>query len=114
MAAKAAFLYVPLAVIFSAIAVSVTQTLMAVTDFFSDFMLNGYQGQVAATIGGLAGVLAAGAAGRIFTVGTPAAAVIAVLVATVAALAIVVELLARQALVYAAVLFLPLAFAAMA
>jgi len=112
-ASKAAFLYVPLAVVFSAIAVSVTQTLMAVTDSFSDFMLNGYQGQVAATIGSLAGVLAAGAAGSVFTVGTSAAAVIAALVAIVAALAIVVELLARQALVYAAVLFLPLAFAAM-
>src|SRR5215471_6627915 len=68
MAAKAAFLYVPLAVIFSSIAVGVTQTLMAVTDSFSDFMLNGYQGQVAATIGSLAGVLAAGAAGSVFTV----------------------------------------------
>ncbi len=113
MAAKAAFLYVPLAVIFSSIAVGVTQTLMAVTDSFSDFMLNGYQGQVAATIGSLAGVLAAGAAGSIFTVGTSAAVVIAALVAIVAALAIVIELLARQALMYAAVLFLPLAFAAM-
>jgi hypothetical protein len=113
MAVKAAFLYVPLAIIFSAIAVSVTQTLMAVTDSFSDFMLNGYQGQVAATIGSLAGVLAAGAAGSVFTVGTSAAAVIAAMVAIVAALAIVVELLARQALIYAAVLFLPLAFAAM-
>jgi hypothetical protein len=113
MASKAAFLYVPLAVIFSAIAVTVTQTLMAVTDSFSDFMLNGYQGQVAATIGSLAGVLAAGAAGSAFTVGTSAAVVIAALVAIVAALAIVIELLARQALIYAAVLFLPLAFAAM-
>jgi hypothetical protein len=113
MAARAAFLYVPLAVIFSSIAVGVTQTLMAVTDSFSDFMLNGYQGQVAATIGSLAAVLAAGAAGSAFTVGTSAAAVIAALVAIVAALAIVVELLARQALIYAAVLFLPLAFAAM-
>jgi hypothetical protein len=113
MAVKAAFLYVPLAVIFSAIAVSVTQTLMAVTDSFSDFMLSGYEGQVAATIGSLAGVLAAGAAGSVFTVGTSAAVVIAALVAIVAALAIVIELLARQALIYAAVLFLPLAFAAM-
>jgi len=113
MAVKAAFLYVPLAIIFSAIAVSVTQTLMAVTDSFSEFMLNGYQGQVAASIGSLAGVLAAGAAGSVFTVGTSAAAVIAAMVAIVAALAIVVELLARQALIYAAVLFLPLAFAAM-
>jgi len=113
IAARAAFLYVPLAVIFSSIAVGVTQTLMAVTDSFSDFMLNGYQGQVAATIGSLAGVLAAGAAGSAFTVGTSAAAEIAALVAIVAALAIVIELLARQALIYAAVLFLPLAFAAM-
>ena len=113
MAAKAAFLYVPLAVIFSSIAVGITQTLMAVTDSFSDFMLSGYQGQVATTIGSLAGVLAAGAAGSVFTVGSSAALVIAALVAIVAALAIVIELLARQALVYAAVLFLPLAFAAM-
>src|SRR5258708_10321450 len=57
--------------------------------------------------------MAAGAAGSAFTVGTSAAAVIAALVAMVAALAIVVELLARQALIYAAVLFLPLSFAAM-
>lgn len=113
MAIKAAFLYVPLAVVFSAIAVGVTQTLLAVTDSFSDFMLNGYQGQVAATIGSLAGVLAAGAAGSIFTIGTSAAIVIAALVAILASLAIVVELLARQALIYAAVMFLPLAFAAM-
>src|SRR5258708_2173372 len=57
--------------------------------------------------------MAAGAAGSAFTVGTSAAAVIAALVAMVAALAIVVELLPRQALIYAAVLFLPLSFAAM-
>ena len=113
MAARSAFLYVPLAVVFSGIAVGVTQTLLAVTDSFSDFMLNGYQGQVAATIGSLAGVLAAGAAGSAFTIGTSAAVVIAALVAIVAALAIVIELLARQALIYAAVLFLPLGFAAM-
>src|SRR2546430_2690066 len=113
MAVKAAFLYVPLAGILSGIAGSVTQTLVAVTDSFSDFMLNGYQGQVGASIGSLAGVLAAGAAGSAFTIGTSAAAVIAALVAIVAALAIVVELFARQALIYAGVLFLPLAFAAM-
>ena len=113
IALKAAFGYVPLAVVLSAVAVSLTQTLLAVTDSFSDFMLNGYQGQVAATIGSLAGVLAAGAAGSVFTVGTSAAAVIAALVAIVAALAIVIELLARQALIYAGVLFLPLSFAGM-
>ena len=113
MALKAAFGYVPLAVVLSAVAVSLTQTLLAVTDSFSDFMLNGYQGQVAASIGSVAGVLAAGAAGSVFTVGTSAAAVIAALVAIVAALAIVVELLARQALIYAGVLFLPLSFAGM-
>ncbi len=113
MAIRAAFGYVPLAVVLSAVAVSLTQTLLAVTDSLSDFMLNGYQGQVAATIGSLAGVLAAGAAGSVFTVGTSAAAVIAALVAIVAALAIVIELLARQALIYAGVLFLPLSFAGM-
>jgi hypothetical protein len=113
MALKAAFGYVPLAVVLTAIAVSVTQTLLAVTDSFSDFMLQGYQGQVALTIGSLAGVLAAGAAGSAFTVGSSAAAVIAALVAMLAALAIVVELLARQALIYAGVLFLPLGFACM-
>ena len=113
LALKAAFGYVPLAVVLSAIAVSLTQTLLAISDSFSDFMLNGYQGQVAATIAGLAGVLAAGAAGSVFTVGTSAAAVIAALVAIVAALAIVIELLARQALIYAGVLFLPLSFAGM-
>jgi hypothetical protein len=113
MALKAAFGYVPLAVVLSAIAVSLTQTLLAVTDSFSDFMLSGYQGQVALTIGSLAGVLAAGAAGSAFTVGSSAAAVVAALVAMVSALAIVVELLARQALIYAGVLFLPLSFAGM-
>ena len=113
MALRAAFGYVPLAVVLSAIAVSVTQTLLAVTDSFSDFMLQGYQGQVALTIGSLAGVLAAGAGGSAFTVGSSAAAVIAALVAMLAALAIVVELLARQALIYAGVLFLPLGFACM-
>jgi hypothetical protein len=113
MALKAAFGYAPLAVVLSAIAVSLTQTLLAVTDSVSDFMLNGYQAQVAATIGSLAGVLAAGAAGSVFTVGASAAAVIAALVAMLAALAIVIELLARQAVIYAGVLFLPLGFAAM-
>jgi hypothetical protein len=113
LAIRAAFGYVPLAVVLSAVAVSLTQTLLAVTDSLSDFMLNGYQGQVAGTIAGLAGVLAAGAAGSVFTVGTSAAAVIAALVAIVAALAIVIELLARQALIYAGVLFLPLSFAGM-
>jgi len=113
LALRAALGYVPLAVVLSAVAVSLTQTLLAVTDSFSDFMLNGYQGQVAATIGSLAGVLAAGAAGSAFTVGSSAAAVIAALVALVAALAIVVELLARQALIYAGVFFLPLSFAGM-
>ena len=113
LALKAAFGYVPLAVVLSAVAVSLTQTLLAVTDSFSDFMLNGYQGQVAATIGSLAAVLAGGAAGSVFTVGTSAAAVIAALVAIMAALAIVIELLARQALIYAGVLFLPLSFAGM-
>jgi hypothetical protein len=113
MALKAAFGYAPLAVLLSAIAVSLTQTLVAVTDSFSDFMLNGYQAQVAASIGSLAGVLAAGAAGSVFTVGGSAAAVIAALVAMLAALAIVIELLARQAVIYAGVLFLPVGFAAM-
>ncbi len=113
MALRAAFGYAPLAVVLSAIAVGLTQSVLAVSDSFSDFMLNGYQGQVAASIGSLAGVLALGAAGSVFTVGTSAAAVIAALVAIVAALAIFFELLIRQALIYAAVLFLPLSFAAM-
>lgn len=113
MALRAAFGYVPLAVILSAVAVSLTQSLLAVSDSFTNFMLDGYQGQVAASIGSLAGVLALGAAGSVFTVGTSAAAVIAALVAIVAALAIFFELLIRQALIYAAVLFLPLSFAGM-
>ena len=113
MALRAAFGYVPLAVVLSAVAVSLTQTLLSVTDGLSDFMLNGYEGQVAATIGSLAGVLAAGAAGTVFSLGTGAAVVIAALVAIMAALAIVIELLARQALIYAGVLFLPLSFAGM-
>ncbi len=113
MALRATFGYAPLAVVLSAVAVTLTQTLIAVTDSFSDFMMAGYQGQVALSIGSMAGVLAAGAAGSVFTVGTSAAAVIAALVAIFAALAIVVELLARQALIYAGVLFLPLSFAGM-
>jgi hypothetical protein len=113
MALRAAFVSLPLAVVLSGIAVGVTQTLLAVTDGLSAYMLEGYQGQVGLSIGSLAGVLAAGAAGSAFSVGASAAAVIAALVAIVAALAIVVELLARQALIYAAVLFLPLGFAGM-
>jgi hypothetical protein len=70
-------------------------------------------GQLVGSIGALAAVLAGGAAGSAFTVGTSAAAVIAALVAIVAALAVVIELLAREALIYAGVLFLPLAFAGM-
>jgi hypothetical protein len=113
LALKAAFFYVPLAVTLSAIAVGVTQTLLAVTDSFSAFMLSGYEGQVVAAIGSLAAVMAAGSAGSAFTVGPAAAGVIAAVVAIVTSLAVVIELVARQALIYAAVLFLPFAFAAM-
>jgi hypothetical protein len=113
MALRSAFGYVPLAVIASAIAVGVTQMLLGVTDSFSNYMLNGYQNQLALTFGSLAGVMAAGAAGTAFTLGTSAAAVIAAIAAMVALLAILIELLTREALIYAAVLFLPLGFAAM-
>jgi hypothetical protein len=113
MALKAAFGYVPLAVVLTATAVGIIQSLLTLSDSFSNYILDGYQGQVAATIGSLAAVLGAGAFGSAFTLGTSAAAVIAALVALLAVLAIVFELLIRQALIYAAVLFLPLSFAAM-
>jgi hypothetical protein len=113
MALKAGFGYVPLAVILTATAVGMVQSLLTLSDSFTSYMLDGYQGQVAAAIGSVAAVLGAGAFGSAFTLGASAAAVIAALVAIVALLAILFELLIREALIYAAVLFLPLSFAAM-
>jgi hypothetical protein len=115
LALKAAFGYVPLAVILTASAVGVVQSLLNLSDSFTAYILQGYEVQLGLTITGLLASLAAGtlASATGVGLGTGAATAIAAMVALMAVVAIIFELLIRQALIYAAVLFMPLSFAAM-
>jgi hypothetical protein len=116
MLVKAVAIWLPLAVILTMIAVGLVGAALSVTDELTDYVLATPGVNVAAFFGVMAvlfGELVT-AAGAMAVAGfAPGAAVAfgAALAVLVAGVGIFVELIVRQAAIYAALLFLPLAFA---
>jgi hypothetical protein len=117
MALRAVFGYVPLAVVLTAISVGLTQALIAVSEAFTNYVLSGYQTRLDVAFGLVAGGLGAAAGGTAAAAGLAgglgAAVAVGAMVLMLSALLVYLELILRQALLYAIVLFLPLAFACM-
>jgi hypothetical protein len=104
--ARAAFGYLPLALIGVSIAAPITTLLLAATDE----MCAAVSGLA---VGGASHFLAQAAAALVLSGGSPFIAFFVALIATGAAIALALEMMVRAAAVYIVVLMLPMAFAAL-
>jgi hypothetical protein len=112
---KVPFLYLPVAIGVTIIAIQLTQTLMAVVDGFTIYMLQGIGDDAAGALSHAAVVLAAAGAGTTAGAvlsGQGIAVGVAVAVAILlAAIGIMLELLARTAAIYVCLAFVPVTVA---
>lgn len=103
--ARAAFLYLPGAMILTAVAIAATQALLATTDALSAELADGIAADAAKVSGGFAALFATGAAATPVPIFVSFLLGIAMALAT---LAVWVELILRAGAIYIAAMFLPL------
>jgi hypothetical protein len=108
---KVPFLYLPVAIGITILAIQVTQLLMAVVDGFTVYMLQGIGDDLGAAFTHAAAILAAAAAGTALTGQLEAAALLVAGTILVAAVGIMLELLARTAAIYVCMAFVPVTVA---
>jgi hypothetical protein len=108
---KVPFLYLPVAIGVTIIAIQLTQVLMAIVDGFTIYMLQGVGDDLAAALSHGAAVLAAAAAGTALTGQIQAVGLLVAGTALLAGLGIALELLARTAAIYVCLAFMPVTVA---
>ncbi len=108
---KVPFLYLPVAIGVTLIAIQLTQVLMAIVDGFTTYMLQGIGDDLAAALSHAGAVLAAAAAGAVLAGAPAAVAMVVGATIVLAALGIALELLARTAAIYVCLAFLPVTVA---
>lgn len=108
---KVPFLYLPLAIGATVLAIQLTQTLMAVVDGFTLYMLQGLGDDLSGLLTHLGAVLAAAAAGTALSGQGLAVFAIVVSALVFGLIGIMLELLARTAAIYVCLAFLPVTVA---
>jgi hypothetical protein len=104
---KVPFLYLPIAIGVTVLAIQLTQTLMAIVDGFTVYMLQGVGDDLSAMLTHAAAILLAGAAGAALGGQMTAVALLAAGVLLLGLLGIAIELLARTAAIYVCLAFMP-------
>jgi len=108
---KVPFLYLPVAIGVTIIAIQLTQLLMAVVDGFTVYMLQGTGDDLEAALSHAGAILAAAAAGTALTGQLTAAALLVASTVLLAAIGVMLELLARTAAIYVCLVFVPVTVA---
>jgi hypothetical protein len=112
-AIRSAFVYLPIAAIFSAVAPAIAQILIGASDWMSSAVGHDAAQNADKFMHDAGGWLAALGAGTVNPVAPVFGVLLVAIIVVVGAISIWLELLLRDAAIYIAVLFLPLAFAAM-